>query len=76
MTSLCNRRWLLVPVIFLLWTVAIVLVVKGLSQRIPSIGKIGLGMTFDALKELVHEIKHKAEEDYYHLMAFLAFLFL
>lgn len=76
MASLWNRRWLVIPVIFVVWSIAVVVVVRGLSDRIPSLGKVGLGMSFDAVKVLISEIKHKAEEDYYHLMALLAFLFL
>lgn len=75
-SSILEKRWLLIPVIFTVWTISVVAVVRGFSKQIPQLEQIGFGMTLEDLKGLIRQVSIHAEEHYTAVAGFLAFLFL
>lgn len=71
-----EKRWLLIPVIFVVWSAAVVFVVQWFTTLIPEVSLIKFGMTLEDLKTLVAHINRETEEHYTNIAAFLAFLFL
>ena len=71
-----SRRWVVVPILFALWTAAVVFTLRSFAERIPELRLVGLGLSLDSLKVVVAGVTSVMKEDLFQLVCLLSFLFL
>lgn len=52
-----SKKWILIPIIFAIWTSIILIIFKMGIDRIPIISKLSATMDFELMKEVLASIK-------------------
>lgn len=74
--GLGKRKWILIPVVFVFWTVNVIILLYSLSDTFPELKKLHFGMGLDTVKEIISGMEARTQTQYPQVIFLLSFLFL